>query len=178
MQKDSIDLIIRLVPEGLVTTWVHRFLESGERVKFTGPMGDFRYHEGEGEIILVAGGSGMAPMIPLLDELSDQNTQRKITYFFGAVSKRDLFYLDRMKEYEKILPSFTFVPALSQPDPEDQWEGVTGLITEPLDSYLKQVEIRTAQAYLCGSPGMIKACIDVFHQHELKNDSIFFDPFA
>ena len=86
-ETETIDLIIRLLPEGLLTTWIHEFLKEGEKVKFTGPMGDFRYHDGDGEIIMVAGGSGMAPMAALLEQLSMMRSNRKITYFFGAVSK-------------------------------------------------------------------------------------------
>ena len=174
----SIDLIIRLIPEGMVTTWVHTSLQVGESVRFTGPMGDFRYHEGEGEIVMVAGGSGMAPMVPLLDQLAEQACKRRITYFFGAVSRRDLFYLDEMKAFETSLPDFTFVPALSQPADEDRWKGATGLITKPLESHLKRIETSNAQAYLCGSPGMIKACLEVFKQYGVTPDRTYFDPFA
>ncbi|MDZ7262890.1 MAG: FAD-binding oxidoreductase, partial [candidate division KSB1 bacterium] len=122
-EKSYIDLIIRLVPEGICTTWVHYYLQEKELVKFVGPMGNFYLREGTGEIILVAGGSGMAPMVSILEEIATRKIPRKVTYFFGAVSKKDLFYLEEMAQLQKRIPDFTFVPALSQPEPEDEWQG-------------------------------------------------------
>lgn len=177
-EKGFVDLMIRLVPEGICTTWVHEVLREGDEVQFIGPMGDFGMHEGEGEIILVAGGSGMAPMVSLLSDMARTPPERKVTYFFGAVKKRDLFYMDEMTEFEKKIPNFTFVPALSDPDPEDEWSGKTGLITEPLAEYLSTADMENAQGYLCGSPGMINACIQVMKEKGLSGDRIFFDPFG
>lgn len=177
-ETDSIDLMIRLVPEGIVTTWVHRYLEERERVKFTGPIGDFCLHEGTGEIVMVAGGSGMAPMVSLLSELARSKSNRKITFFFGAVSSKDLFYIEEMKHFEKEMTHFAFVPALSQPAPGDEWRGERGLITVPLENHLRKTDNSESQAYLCGSPGMINGCISVLTKNGLTDDRIFFDPFA
>lgn len=177
-QTDMIELMVRLIPEGLVTTWVHQYLKVGDEVRFTGPMGDFRLHDGEGEIVMVAGGSGMAPMASLLGKMEMDQPQRKATYFFGAVTGKDLFYMDEMKSAERKLPRFRFAPALSAPTEEDAWNGETGLITQPLETYLKTVDTTDVQGYLCGSPGMIKACINVFNQHGVTSERIFYDPFA
>lgn len=174
----NIDLMIRLVPEGICTTWVHEHLKEGDHIKFTGPMGDFRYHDGKGEILMVAGGSGMAPMIPLLAQLAALKTGRKVTYFFGAVTSSDLFYVDEMRRFEQEFPDFTFIPTLSLPDAEDHWEGETGLVTESLTFYLKGRNTEEAQGYLCGSPGMINACVEVFNDHGLTRERIYYDPFA
>lgn len=170
--------MIRLVPEGIVTTWVHEHLKVGDEVTFAGPMGDFRLHDGDGEIVMVAGGSGMAPMVSLLDELSRKKSQRKITYFFGAVTKNDLFYLKEMQRFEKDIPNFTFVPALSHPDSDDAWEGETGLITQPVEKHLKNVDNAESQAYLCGSPGLVNACVNLMSKNGIEKDRIYFDPFA
>ncbi len=177
-QTDSIDLIVRLVPEGICTTWVHQYLKEGDRVRFTGPMGDFCLHEGKSEIIMVAGGSGMAPMVSLLHYIDHENIQRKIHYFFGAVTRKDLFYIDEMEQFQKKIPQFKFVPALSNPGPQDQWQGETGLITVPLENYLKTIDTKDAQVYLCGSPGMIQACIKIFKSYGISQDRIYYDPFA
>jgi Na+-transporting NADH:ubiquinone oxidoreductase subunit F len=178
LQTDRIDLIIRLVPEGICTTWVHQFLKKGDRVKFTGPMGDFYLHEGEGEIIMVAGGSGMAPMVSLLYQIDHEKIRRKIHYFFGSMTKKDLFYMDEMEQFQKIIPQFKFIPTLSDPKPEDLWQGEKGLITLPLEAYLKTIDTKDAQAYLCGSPGMIQACIKIFKSYGITQDRIYYDPFA
>ena len=176
-RTDSIDLMIRLVPDGICTTWVHSYLKTSDRVKIVGPMGDFHLREGE-DMVMIAGGSGMAPMIPILDALVTQKSKRKITYFFGALSKKDLFYTDEMAAFERQLSGFRFVPALSEPLPEDQWTGETGLITHPLENFLKETQTGILQAYLCGSPGMIHACCKLLRQYGVADDRIFFDPFA
>ena len=177
-EKNYIELMVRLVPEGICTTWVHQYLNEKEIVKLVGPMGDFYLRDGKGEIIMIAGGSGMAPIVSLLEEIANKKIERKITYFFGAVTKKDLFYSKEMAKLQKKIEGFTYVPALSQPDPTDNWQGATGLITEPLENYLKDKGTSKIQGYLCGSPGMINACVNVFNKYDIKKDSIFFDPFA
>ncbi len=177
-ETKSIDLMIRLIPEGLCTTWIHQYLSEGDRVVFTGPMGNFYLRGGTGEIIMVAGGSGMAPIVSFLSYLARTKSKRKITYFFGAVTKKDLFYLDEMERFQEEIANFTFIPALSQPSPEDQWDGKTDLITVPLKNYVEQIDTKTCQVYLCGSPGMTKACVDILNENGITNDRIFYDPFT
>ena len=177
-EKQTIDLIIRLVPDGICTTWVHQYLQLEETITFIGPMGDFYLREGDGEVVMVAGGSGMAPMASVLMEMAKNKNPRKVTYLFGAVSKKDLFYIDEMRNLEEQLENFTFIPVLSQPDPKDQWKGETGLITVPLAEHLKKIDSSTSQGYLCGSPGMVNACVKMMKENGLTHDRIFYDPFA
>jgi Na+-transporting NADH:ubiquinone oxidoreductase subunit F len=177
-EQEYIDLLIRLVPEGICTTWVHEYLKAGDSIRFTGPMGDFKLHEGSGEIIMVAGGSGMAPMIPILGELEEKQISRKTTFFFGAGKLKDLFYTELMHTFEKNIPRFAYVPTLAEPQPGGEWEGETGLITAPLERYMHKISTSDAQGYLCGSPGMIKACIQVMSKYGLDKNRIYFDPFA
>lgn len=177
-EKKYVELMIRLVPEGVCTTWVFQHLQEGDTVRIIGPMGDFHLHDGEGEIVMVAGGSGMAPMVSLLADMAKNGEKRKVTYFFGALMKKDMFYLDEMAAFEKQIPNFKFVPALSSPTPEDDWNGEKGLITVPLENHLKTIDTSKAQGYLCGSPGMINACIAVMKKYGITADRIFFDPFG
>ena len=176
--KDHIDLMIRLVLEGICTTWVHRHLRVGETVTFTGPMGDFYLRDGAGSLVLIAGGSGMAPIVSLLHRLRETGDKRPVLYLFGAVSRRDLFYLEEMAAFEQAMPHFRFLPSLSRPLPEEGWEGTQGLITVPLEDHLDGQDNSQTQAYLCGSPGMIKACCQVLNAQGITNDRIFFDPFS
>jgi len=176
-EKNYIELMIRLVPDGICTTWVHQYVKEKDVVRLVGPMGDFYLRDGEAEIIMVAGGSGMAPMASLLEQIAKEKIDRKVTYFFGAVSKRDLFYNEKMADLQHRINDFTYVPALSQPLPEDNWNGETGLITKPLESHIKNKNNSETQAYLCGSPGMIDACIVVLKKYGMTEDRIFFDPF-
>ncbi|MDD5706220.1 MAG: 2Fe-2S iron-sulfur cluster binding domain-containing protein [Kiritimatiellae bacterium] len=171
-----VELEIRYVPNGICTTYVHKHLKVGDRVVINGPHGEFRLHEGDGEIILIAGGSGMAPMKAILLAMARTGNPRPTRYFFGVRSRRDLFLAEEMGELERRMPNFKFIPALSAPQPGDNWTGETGLITEVVARQVTEVEGR--QAYLCGSPLMIDACINVLRAKGLPESRIFFDKFS
>ncbi|OGV78681.1 MAG: oxidoreductase [Lentisphaerae bacterium RIFOXYB12_FULL_65_16] len=171
-----LDLIIRLVPNGICTTWVFTLLKVGDEVRLNGPYGEFRLHDTEHEMIFIAGGSGMAPFLSFLAELQRQQSRRRIRYFFGARAVRDLFLLERLREFEKNLADFRFIPALSEPQPGDNWDGERGLITDVVGRHYP--DCADKEAYLCGSPGMCDACVKVLTQHGLPADRISFDKFA
>jgi Na+-transporting NADH:ubiquinone oxidoreductase subunit F len=175
-RKNEVELEIRLVPNGICTTYVFEHLEEGEPVTINGPYGDFFLRETDNDIIFIAGGSGMAPIKAMLYDMLEKGIDRKTRYFFGARAVRDLFLVEEMRELEKKLPDFQFVPALSEPLPEDNWEGETGLITEVLDRHVEKIE--NTEAYLCGSPGMIDAAVAVLSKKGLPEDTIYFDKFA
>jgi Na+-transporting NADH:ubiquinone oxidoreductase subunit F len=105
---------------------------------------------------------------------------REIYYFFGARTSKDMFYLDWLWELDEKYEKFHFVPALSEPEEGAEWRGETGLITEVLDKYL-QGTISTdieKEGYLCGSPGMLDACMDVMRKNNMAEEKIYFDKFA
>ncbi len=172
----EIELEIRYVPNGICTTYVHRHLKPGEKVTVNGPYGDFFLRDSDREILCIAGGSGMAPIKAILLDMAEKKNPRKVRYFFGARAKRDLFVLDDMKELESRLPNFTFIPALSGPAPDDSWTGETGLITEVVARHV--ADAREAEAYLCGSPFLIDACIKVLREKGLPQERIYFDKFS
>lgn len=171
-----VELEVRLVPNGICTTYVHEHLKEGDHVTINGPYGDFFLRDTDRHIIFIAGGSGMAPIKSMLLDMEKKGIKRKTTYFFGARSKRDLFLLDEMHELEKKMPHFKFVPALSEPLEEDSWEGEVGLITDVVRRMVE--EGPASEAYLCGSPGMIDACIKVLHDLEVPPENIFYDKFS
>lgn len=171
-----IELEIRLVPNGICTTYVHTYLKEGDTVLLNGPYGDFYLRETERPIICIAGGSGMAPIKSILLDMAERGSTRKAQYFFGARSKRDLFLVEEMRELEKRMPSFSFIPALSEPAPEDAWEGKTGLITDVVAQLAE--DAAEAEAYLCGSPGMIDACVKVLTELGVPEERIYYDKFA
>lgn len=175
-QRDRIQLEIRLVPEGICTTYVFTRLKVGDKVSINGPYGDFYLREGDRDIVFIAGGSGMAPIRSMLLDMAEKGVNRKATYFFGARARRDLFLLDEMAELEKRLPNFRFVPALSSPAPDDDWKGETGIITEVLDRHFDS--LAEHEAYLCGSPGMIDASIKTLTRKGMPEARIFYDKFA
>ena len=174
--KGKVELEIRYVPNGICTTYVHKYLKEGDKININGPYGDFYLRDTERDIIFIAGGSGMAPIKSILLDMAEKGIHRKATYFFGARSKRDLFLLEEMRELEQKLPNFKFVPALSHPLPEDDWDGETGLITDVIDRNMPTGE--NTEAYLCGSPGMIAACVEVLNKKGVPEELIYYDKFA
>lgn len=171
-----IELEIRLVPNGICTTYVHKHLKEGETVVVNGPYGDFFLRDTDRDIICIAGGSGMAPIKSIVLDMAERKSKRNVQYFFGARSARDLFLLDEMKELQVTMPSFTFVPALSEPLPEDKWEGEVGLITDVVRRGVQNAS--ESEAYLCGSPGMIDACIKVLRELGVPDERIYYDKFS
>ncbi|PIE04920.1 MAG: oxidoreductase [Spirochaetales bacterium] len=180
--KKHVEVLIRLVPGGIATTYVHEHMKEGQKVELIGPFGDFERTPGNAPMICVAGGSGMAPFKSMLYDLLEKGEkEREVWYFFGARSTKDMFYMDELRELEKQLPNFHFVPALSEPQEGDGWDGPTGLITDVLDTYLKEhinSEGRKLEGYLCGSPGMIGACEKVMNSNGIQPEDIHFDKFA
>ena len=181
--KDHVEFLVRLVPEGIVTTYVHEHLEEGAKLRVIGPFGEFYVRDSDATMICVAGGSGMAPFKSIFHDFieNDRMGERDIWYFFGAVRLKDMYYIEELTELDRKYERFHFVPALSEPEPGTEWPGATGLITEVLDHYLADV-ISTdmpKEGYLCGSPGMLDACMAVMRtKHAMSEETIFFDKFA
>ena len=175
-QKDRLELIIRLVPGGICTTWVFEHLQEGDKVSLNGPYGTFRLSDSDREMVWVAGGSGMAPFWSMVRFMKAHGLRRKCTYFFGAVRKRDLFLVEELQQLDRELDWFTFVPALSGPAAEDNWSGETGLITEVVDRHI--ADGSNLEGYLCGSGGMIDAAVKVLLKKGIPPDHIFYDKFT
>lgn len=181
--RRHVELLIRLVPGGIATTWVHKYLKEGDAVELVGPFGEFRVHDTPAAMICVAGGSGMAPFKSMFYHLYESNAfpEKEIWYFFGARTGKDMFYVDELRALQEKWPRFHFVPALSEPAAEEHWQGETGLITDVLDRYLQHSIPRSEkgwEGYLCGSPGMINACIAVMRKNGITEDKIYYDKFA
>ncbi len=180
--KHHIEVLVRLVPGGIATTYVHEQLKVGQKLDLIGPFGDFRRSNSDSIMLCVAGGSGMAPFKSMLyDMLENGELDREVWYFFGARTTKDMFYMDEMRALEKKLPNFHFVPALSEPQDGDDWDGPTGLITDVLDTYLKEhinSEGKVLEGYLCGSPGMIDACNNVMNNNGVIQENVYYDKFA
>lgn len=174
--KHNLEFIIRLVPKGQATTFVHLALEVGDDLIITGPYGDFYLKEdSDKDIICIAGGSGKAPIRAILYYLKDRGMNRKVKYFFGARTKKDLYYTEEFLGLSDEYPNFEYIPALSEPLEEDHWEGEVGLITDVVDRFCN--DLQESEAYLCGSPGMIDACINVLEKNHINMDNVFYDKF-
>jgi Na+-transporting NADH:ubiquinone oxidoreductase subunit F len=173
--EGAIELIIRLVPGGICTTYCFEYLNVGDEVRINGPYGDFRLSDTDAPIAFVAGGSGMAPVKCMLHHMKNAGNRRKTVYYFGANEPRELCLVDIMRDFEKELADFRFVPVVY--DPKDSagqvWE--VGLVTEAVKRDLKNAE--ECEAYLCGSPGMIDAATEVLRELGVSEDRIFYDKF-
>lgn len=173
--KGYFDLIIGYVPEGIATTYVHHHLDSGDIVNVNGPFGDFYYRDNDREMIMVAVGTGVAPILSILNYMNENEIKRKATFYFGAKTPSDLFMLDYFAKLEETMYDFKFVPTLSRVSDEDQWEGDRGRVNNAIDKYLEDRENK--EAYLCGSDKMIASVVETLSKHGIPKELIYFDEF-
>lgn len=175
---ERLEFMIKVFPDGVFSGLLDGGLAVGQEMEIKGPYGVFMLREKwDTDIVCIGGGSGMAPLWSLLNDMAERGIRRKATYFYGARTRKDLFYLDRLHRLEDRLPGFRFIPALSEATEEDEWEGETGLITEVLEHHLEGDQSLT-QAYLCGPPAMIDAAIPVLVNKGISEDRIFYDKFT
>lgn len=174
--KTELKLTITYVERGLATTYIHKLLQEGNEVHINGPYGDFYLRHSDRDMILIATGSGLAPLLSILYQMAEEGIDRKATLYFGVRSRRDLFYEEEIHRISASLPRFTFVPVLSEPLPEDHWEGETGMVTDPIRRDLQDGS--QTEAYLCGNPLMIDAALKLLKARGVTDDRIFFDKFA
>ena len=165
---------------GQMSSWVFN-LKPGDKVKVYGPFGEFFAKETDAEMVFVGGGAGMAPMRShIFDQLMRLKTKRKITFWYGARSMREAFYLE---EYDKLAAeneNFEWHLALSDPQPEDNWTGMTGFIHQVLfENYLKDHEApEDCEYYMCGPPMMNSAVIKMLEDLGVEQDNILLDDFG
>jgi len=167
------------VKPGLGSSYVFS-LKPGDKVQFTGPYGDFFVRDTQKEICFVGGGAGMAPMrCHILHLLNTLDSKRKITFWYGARSVRELFYYDVFKDLEEKHENFKFYVALSEPIESEKWNGMTGYIHQALyDNYIKQHDApEDIEYYLCGPPIMVESVIKMLLNEGVEEDSIMFDAF-
>ena len=168
------------VPPGLMSSWVFN-LRAGDKVRVFGPFGEFFARKTDAEMVFVGGGAGMAPMrAHIFDQLLRINTNRKITFWYGARSLREMFYVDEFDKLEEENKNFNWHVALSDPLPEDDWSGETGFIHQVLlDNYLKSHPApEDCEYYLCGPPMMNKAVIDMLINLGVEPENIMLDDFG
>ena len=167
------------IPPGFGSSYVFG-LEPGDRVMVSGPYGDFMARDTDREMCFIGGGAGMAPLRShILHQLDGINSGRKISFWYGARSIKEMFYDEDFKELVEKYPNFSYHVALSAPDPEDNWTGQTGFINSYLvDTYLSTHEDPAEiEYYLCGPPPMIDSVIESLYEMGVEDDMIFYDKF-
>jgi Na+-transporting NADH:ubiquinone oxidoreductase subunit F len=174
--KNRVELMIRRIPYGICTEWIFDHLKEGDKVYFTAPYGRFRLSGSTLPILFIAGGSGMGPIWSMLNDMKEKGIRRRATYFFGALTQRDLFLTDELTALQKELPGFSFVPALSNEPEGGDWKGQRGLITDVVARHYHNCAGH--EAYLCGSPGMIEASRKVLVKCGTPEENIFYDKFV
>jgi len=168
------------VPPGIVSSYTFG-LKPGDKLTVSGPFGEFFARETEAEMLFVGGGAGMAPMRShIFDQLERRKTKRKISFWYGARSLREAFYVDDFDRLAKEHPNFSWTLALSEPTTQDAWSGATGFIHQiVLNQYLKQHPTpEEVEYYLCGPPPMISACEDMLRDLGVDKEQILFDKFG
>jgi Na+-transporting NADH:ubiquinone oxidoreductase subunit F len=168
------------VPPGLCSSYVFS-RKPGDKVTISGPYGEFHIKNTNAEMIYIGGGAGMAPLRSHIFHLfKTLKTGRKVSYWYGARSSREVFYEDEFRAIEKQFPNFTFNLALSEPLPEDNWTGYTGFIHKVLfDNYLsKRDDPEDIEYYFCGPPVMNNAVVNMLDYLGVPQENISFDDFG
>ena len=168
------------VPPGLASSYIFN-LKPGDKVTISGPYGEFFIKDSDREMVYIGGGAGMAPMRSHLFHLFHTlKTGRKVSFWYGARSVREMFYDEHFKQIEGQFPNFTYKVALSEPMEEDNWSGHTGFIHQVLhDEYLKDHEDPTElEFYMCGPPPMINACDGMLDSLGVDKEMIAYDSFG
>ena len=153
----------------------------GDKVTISGPYGEFFIKDTENEMMFIGGGAGMAPMRSHIFHLFNSvKTGRKTTFWYGARSRREIFYEEHFRKIEKEFPNFTFNIALSEPKPEDNWDGHTGFIHQViLDNYLSKHDTpEDVEYYLCGPPMMNDAVFKMLYDLGVPDEMVAFDDFG
>jgi len=167
------------VPPGIASSYIFS-LKPGDKVKISGPYGEFFIKDTNREMIYIGGGAGMAPLRSHIFHLFHTlKTKRKVTYFYGGRSKRELFYVDDFRAIEREFPNFKFIIALDSPKPEDRWDGPVGYIHQvAYELYLKDHPApEDCEYYLCGPPPMIDAVVRMLDSLGVPPENIAYDKF-
>jgi propane monooxygenase reductase component len=178
-RNDHIELMIKLYPGGHFSGLLANGggLKIGDELDVVGPYGVFTLRDSSPRrLVFIAGGAGMAPVLSLLRSMVEKQVTRPAVFYYGARRRADLFHLDELHGLEAELEDFTFVPALSEPQDEDAWEGETGLITDVVAR--REEGLEDVDAYLCGPPPMVDAAIALLEGAGTLESHIYYDKFT
>ena len=168
------------VPPGIMSSWIFN-LKPGDKATISGPYGEFFAKDTDNEMVFIGGGAGMAPMrAHIFDQLKRLHSKRKMTFWYGARSLKETFYVDEFDKLAEENDNFEWHIALSEPLPEDNWEGYTGFIHTVIhDEYLGEHKApEDCEYYLCGPPMMNTAVIKMLEDLGVSDDHILLDDFG
>jgi propane monooxygenase reductase subunit len=177
LENGLLEFVIKIYPDGLFSHFLDTQVNVGDRLDVTGPFGVFTLRDNPGaDLVFLGGGAGMAPILALLRSMADRGIDRKATFYYGARRQRDLCFTDELRKLEETLPNFRYVPALSEPDEADDWDGEVGLITDVLRR--NEGSLAGADAYVCGPPPMVEAALELLPALGVADKRVFYDKFT
>ncbi|PWR20974.1 2Fe-2S iron-sulfur cluster-binding protein [Zavarzinia compransoris] len=177
--RQEISFFIRKVPGGQFTEKLFAGALAGAEVSVSGPHGTFHLRPGEAPIVCIAGGSGLAPLLSLLQHARKNRVRRRCVMLFGARTQADLYKVEQIEEIARDwLPSLRFVPVLSHEPAESGWAGLRGLVTDHIAATLPEGDRAEFQGYMCGPPGMIDAAIAELTRLGVPLPAIHYDKFT
>ena len=176
----TLQFIIRKYPDGAFSSLIDTSLQPGTALTLKGPFGTcFRREQRPGPMILVGGGSGMSPLWAILQDHIESGEQRPVRFFYGARTRKDLFFLDEFAAVSNKLRDFEFIPVLSQATADDAWSGETGFVHEAVERIVRQQGLEgELDAYTCGPPPMIDAVLPVLQRLGVALDHTYVDKFT
>ena len=176
-ESGQLEFVIKVYPDGLFSHFLDADVSIGDKLDITGPFGVFTLREGQdSDIIFVGGGAGMAPILSLLRSMAERGLQRKATFYYGARGVKDLCFEKELRELEASLPEFKYVPALSEPADDDDWDGEVGMITDVLKRF--ESNLKGLNAYVCGPPPMVEAAMPLLAELGVLEKHIYYDKFT
>jgi propane monooxygenase reductase component len=174
----SLEFLIRAYEGGAFASLLKAGLAAGTDVHFTGPYGSFQLADTDRDVLMVAGGSGMAPVLALLRQLAERASTRKIRFFYGARTSADLFNRPLIEELGSRLADFQYTEVISEPG-DGGWTGATGYVHEAAAAALAGGTVTDPEVYTCGPPPMIDALVDVLTgAHGVEESDIRYDKFT
>ncbi len=175
-EAEFIELQIRLVPGGRFTTHVFESMKLDDELRFEGPLGDFALRESERPIVFVAGATGFAPVKSMVEDAFKRGLKRPIHLYWGVKQLRDLYLPELPYLWAKEHENFHFIPVLSEPVPEDNWQGRTGLVHEAILADFP--ELKGHEIYACGSVKMVEAIFPFLKKQGAEDGACFSDAFS
>ncbi len=172
----KIELYIGLVDKGIVSTYVHDFLKEGDEITIRGPFGDFTYRDSDRDILMIATGTGLAPIMSILRFMQTEHIQRRTSLFFGTRIQEDLYCVEELKDMEKDLLTFTYIPTLSREAEDSSWEGERGRVTDLIKKRIP--ENAPLEVYICGNADMVESCLALLKEKGIPESQIYFDKFT
>ena len=177
--RKSINFFIRKIPGGAFTEALFTGKAKDAALEVEGPYGHFYLRPNTGAMVCIAGGSGLAPLLSLLEHAKHTRVKRPCMMLFGARTQADLYMLDQIQAIaDGWAEKFVFMPVLSHEPADSSWKGARGLVTQFITDALPGIDWKTAEGYMCGPPGMIDAGISSMTEQGMELEAIFYDKFT